>query len=384
MPIRIMHIVDHLGKGGLENGLVNLINGLDPDRFEHVVYAIRRLGPNAERLPKDRVRILCQCKQDTDSRFELPVLVRAIRAVRPDVVHSRNWASIESVPAARLAGCAVVHGEHGLETDAKVKEPRRRIWFRRLAYEVAHQVLSVSHQLKDLHARRTGFDAARITVIHNGVDGRRYFPDPAARVRVRRELGLAAEEFCIGCVGNLLPVKDHLTMLRAVERFGGDEGWRLIIVGEGSERPALERFLEGHPAIQERVTLMGTSDRVPELLNAMDVYVLPSVSEGICNSLLEAMSTGLPVIATATGGNPEVVVDGDSGWLFPVGDCGKLAAQLRVLRNRRDLRERLAQEAVCRVRAEFSMESMIRKYAQVYEATGQAASAAPVRVAARV
>jgi glycosyltransferase involved in cell wall biosynthesis len=114
------------------------------------------------------------------------------------------------------------------------------------------------------------------------------------------------------------------------------------------------------------------------------VYVLPSMAEGICNSLLEAMSTGLPVIATSTGGNPEVVVDGVSGWLFPVGDCGRLAEQLRLLRARHDLRAQLAQEAVRRVRAEFSIESMVRKYAQVYETLGRTASAAPVSVAARV
>lgn len=380
-----MHVVDHLGKGGLENGLVNLINGLDPDRFEHVVYAIRRLGPNADRLPKDRVRIICQGKQDTDTRFQLPRLAREIRAVRPDIVHSRNWGSVEAVPAARIVGCAAVHSEHGLEMDANAKEPRRRIWFRRLAYELANQVLSVSDQLKELHARRTGFNAGRVTVIHNGVDGARYFHDPDSRARTRRELGLSEYEFCIGCVGNLLPVKDHMTMLRAVGRFGSDVGpWRLIIVGEGSERPALQRYLEEHPTIKGHVSLMGTSDRVPELLNAMDVYVLPSLAEGICNSLLEAMSTGLTVIATSTGGNPEVVVDGVSGWLFPVGDCGRLAEQLRLLQERQDLRAQLSQEAVRRVRAEFSIESMVRKYAQVYETLGRTASAAPVSIAARV
>jgi sugar transferase (PEP-CTERM/EpsH1 system associated) len=386
MPIRIMQVVDHLGKGGLENGLVNLIDGLDPYRFEHVVYAIRRLGPNADRLPKDRVRIICQGKQDTDSRFQLPVLVRAIREIGPDIVHSRNWAAVEAGIAARLVGsCSVVHSEHGLETDASASEPRRRKWFRRLAYESASQVVSVSHQLKHLHAGRTGFNPDRIAVIHNGVDGRRFFPNPVARTRLRHELGLSQDEICIGCVGNLLPVKDHMTVLKAVERLGGNIGpWRLLIVGEGSERPALERFLNEHAECRGRVSLMGTSDHVAELLNAMDVYVLSSASEGICNSLLEAMSTGLPVIATDTGGNPEVVVDGQSGWLFPVGDWNGLADRLALLAARGELREQLGQQAICRVRAEFSLESMIRKYAQVYERLGRTAAATPAGVAARV
>jgi sugar transferase (PEP-CTERM/EpsH1 system associated) len=379
-----MHVVDHLGKGGLENGLVNLIHGLDPRRFEHIVYTIRGLGPNAERLPQDRVRIICQGKRDTDSRFQVPQLARAIREVKPDIVHSRNWAAVEAVIAARLAGsCSVVHSEHGLETAASAKEPRRRIWFRRIAYELAHRVLSVSDQLRDLHARRTGFNANRITVIHNGVDGRKFFPDPAARARVRRELNLSENDFCIGCVGNLLPVKDHITVLRAVARLaGGGEPCRLFLVGEGPERVRLECFTEEHPECKGRVTLAGSSDRVPELLNAMDVYVLSSTSEGICNSLLEAMSTGLPVLATATGGNPEVVVDGESGLLFPVGDFVRLAAELKRLCVETELRRELGRQALRRVREEFSIEAMVRKYDEVYESLGRRTATA-VGVVAR-
>jgi sugar transferase (PEP-CTERM/EpsH1 system associated) len=383
MPIRIMHVVDHLGKGGLENGLVNLINGMDPNEFEHVVYAIRRLGPNADRLPKERVRVICQGKKDTDSPFQVWTLARGIREVKPDIVHSRNWAAVEAVLAARMVrSCAAVHSEHGLESAANVKEPWRRIWFRRLALELAHRVLSVSHHLKELHARRTGFDADRITVIHNGVDGRRFFPDPATRARVREELRLSEDEFCIGCIGNLLPVKDQMTVLKAVADLGGSlQNWRLLIVGEGPERPKLQRFIDEHREWRGRIHLLGTSDRVPELLNAMDLYVLPSVAEGICNSLLEAMSSGLPVIASAVGGNPEVAVDDESGLLFPAGDFRGLAERLMLVRTKPDLRRQLAQRALRRVREQFSIESMIRNYEQLYAGLRASAGAAPVNLA---
>jgi sugar transferase (PEP-CTERM/EpsH1 system associated) len=375
MPIRIMHVVDHLGKGGLENGLVNVIENLDSTRFEHVVYAIRKLGANGDRLIQSGVRVVCQGKRDTDSPVQIGRLARAIREVRPDIVHSRNWAAVEAVLAGRwVRSCKVVHSEHGLEAHANAGEPRRRVWFRRLAYELAHRVLSVSYQLRDLHARRTGFAAERISVIHNGVDRRRFFPDPRMRARMRQELGLAEDEFCVGCVGNFFPVKGHATALEAMQELAARrENWRLLLIGEGPERSKLEKFVAERPAWNHRVSFLGTSDRIPELMNAMDVYVLPSVAEGISNSLLEAMASALPVIAANTGGNPEVVVDGDSGLLFPVGDARALAGHLMALEADSERRRAFADRALRRVREEFSLDSMIAKYAGLYESLGRAA-----------
>jgi sugar transferase (PEP-CTERM/EpsH1 system associated) len=384
-PIRIMHFVDSLGKGGLENGLVNLVNRLDPLRFEHIVYAIRRLGPNADCLPGERVRVMCLGKKDTDSPLQAGALLRGIREVQPDIVHSRNWGAVEAVIAGKWArSCAVVHSEHGIESAASEKEPLRRRCFRRLAFELADRVVSVSYQLRDLHAGRTGFAAHKIRVIHNGVDSRRFHPDPETRVRVRKQLGILPEEFCVGCVGNLLPVKDHLTLFQAFDKVVGvSKTWRLLLLGEGSERPKLEAFADAHPEWRNRVSLLGSSDRVGELLNAMDVYVLPSLSEGISNSLLEAMATGLPVIATATGGNPEVIRDGECGLLFPTGDSGRLAENLLELRAQNDLRVRLGQRALRRVADAFSIDSMVRNYAQMYENLVSVATA-PLRAMAGV
>jgi glycosyltransferase involved in cell wall biosynthesis len=120
---------------------------------------------------------------------------------------------------------------------------------------------------------------------------------------------------------------------------------------------------------------MGSSNRVPELLQAMDVFVLPSLAEGICNALLEAMASGLPVVATAVGGNPEVVVDGESGLLFPVGDSRALATHLSEIRTQRGLGLQLGQRAVQCVREKFSVDSMVQKYAELYRSVGPAVSA---------
>lgn len=383
-PIRILHVVDSLGQGGLENGLVNLIQRLDPNRFENVVYAIRGLGFNADRLPRDRVRVICLGKKEAESRIQISALARGIRDVKPDIVHSRNWAAIEAVIAGRwVRSCAVLHSEHGLERNTFAHEPLRRIWFRRLAFELADQVLSVSHQLKDLHAQRTGFPARKIAVIHNGVDGRRFYPETATRIRVRAELGVSEGEFCIGAVGSLSPVKDHMTLLEAAANIDETcKDWRLFIIGEGPERQKLEAFVDDR-RLKTHVSFLGSSDRVPDLLMALDVYVLSSVTEGISNSLLEAMATGVPVLVSATGGNPEVVIDGSSGLLFPVGNFRQLAKQLLLLRAQRELRVGLGQNALRRVREDFSIDSMVQKYDQLYESF-RPATKASMQTLARV
>ena len=367
MPLKIMHVVNNLGKGGLENGVVNLINGMDARRFEHVVCTIRGLGGNAERLPSDRVQVVNLGETGTFTRLQLPLLLRVIRDVKPDVVHSRNWGAIEAVVAARCARVGgVVHSEHGLERSAAFAEPKRRRWFRRIAYELSDRVVAVSDQLRRLHADRTGFPAEKIHVIHNGVDRTIFAPDAECRIRVRQEFGIADTEFCIGSVANLLPVKDHVTLFEAVGRLPQTIPWRLLLAGDGSERPRLERLADERAALRGRVTFLGSTNRVAALLNAFDAFVLPSLSEGICNSLLEAMATGLSVVATDVGGNPEIVVQEESGLLFPVRDIEALTRGLQRLAADPTLRRTLGDGALRRVRDEFSMEAMIASYEALY------------------
>jgi sugar transferase (PEP-CTERM/EpsH1 system associated) len=372
MPIRIMHVLHSMGNGGLENGLLNLLERMDARRFEHVVCTVRGLGPRAERLPRDRVPIVALGPEGSTSRFQTPALVRTIRQFEPDIVHSRNWGAIEAVFAGRLMGRAVIHSEHGLEAEAGANEPTRRAYLRRLAFEASNRVVSVSFQLRDLHAARTGFPARRIAVIHNGVDRGRFYPDAETRRSVRRELRIDDNELCIGCVANLFAVKDHMTLLAALRRLSTQRtGWRLLLIGEGPERARLEAFIGQHPDLARRASLLGSSTRVPALLRAMDVFVLPSVAEGINNSLLEAMATGVAVIASAVGGNSEVVVDRESGLLFPPGDVDTLCNRLRSLLKDADRRRQLAQRATQRIDEQFSIQSMVHTYEQLYGNVGR-------------
>jgi len=378
--LRILHVLDNLGNGGLQNGLSNLIDRLDPERFEHVLCAIRPVeDKHVHPFSPDRARTMCIGDRKL-SRVQIPALLRVIKQMRPHIVHSRNWAAIEAVPAARLAGrCGIIHSEHGIDQDTAQAEPRRRSCLRRLAFELADRVLSVSRIIRDLHSRRTLYPAEKIQVINNGVDNKRFRPDPVVRMRVRRELGIGDNDFCLGSVGNLVPVKDQLTIMRALVEFSNTTpGWRLLLAGDGPELRSLTEFATTRPECRGRILFLGRSKRIPELLNAMDIYVLSSITEGINNSLLEAMATGLPVVASRTGGNPEVVLEGETGLLFPVGDPDTLAAHLSTLYADDGLRQRFSTAACARVAQDFSMVSMVHQYEQLYLSVAPVAGVAEV------
>jgi sugar transferase (PEP-CTERM/EpsH1 system associated) len=368
-----MHVIEALGiGGGVENGIANLVQRMDPRRFEHVLCAVFRVGPQTEQYIASNVSILNLEQKARKCSVQVGPLARALRQVRPDIVHSRNWGALEAVAAGRFVQfCSVIHSEHGFEVDPAT-EPRRRQWIRRAAFELAHGVFSVSYQLRNMLARRTGFSARKIGVIHNGVNVTRFRQDRAAGIEFRRELGISDEEFCIGCVGRLNRIKDYPTMLRAAEVFSRScDSWRLVIAGSGSELGVLQGMVDSNPALRGRVHFLGSTTRIPEFLNAIDVYVLPSICEGISNSLLEAMATGLPVIVSDTGGNPEVVDRGGSGLLFRVGDSDRLAEQLLLLYRDRAARVEFGRQALRRVHAEFSLDSMIRQYEEMYTGFAQ-------------
>jgi sugar transferase (PEP-CTERM/EpsH1 system associated) len=366
MPIRILHVVDNmLGMGGMEKNIINLIQRMDPERFEHVVCVIRRVGALADDIPRNRGTLICLDKTQDGRSFLGWTLARQIARVQPDIVHSRNWGAIEAILAGRCApACALVHSEHGMDAGSAGFQPWRRRMMRGMAFYLADQVFSVSCALRDFYARNTGFPARRIAVIHNGVDTERFYPQDTGRRRVRERLEIGPGEFCIGAVGRLETVKDLPTLVRAAAVAA--KKWRLLFAGDGSEACALQSLVSRFPELHERTSFLGEIHDIPEFLNALDVYVLPSIYEGISNSLLEAMATGLPVIASAVGGNTEVIVDGDSGLLFPAGDTAALASRLTAVFERPEFRARLGQRGLARVKENFSLNSMVQKYEDLY------------------
>ena len=360
--IRIMHVVHTLATGGTEAGVRKLLSGLDPAVFEQIVCTVTSASaePNA--------RVVTLGRGNSRAGFLVPDLVRVFRQEKPDIVHSRNWGTIEAVPASKLAGVPVaVHSEHGRDLQTMGRQPWRRRTFRRACFGWANYVFAVSTELRSYYASELRMNASRMGVITNGVDMNRFRPNAALRQAMRGQLGVSPETFVAGTVSRLDPVKDHRTLLRALEIVNGHHpDILLVIIGDGPERAGLQRDVEASPVLSQHVRFVGESGDVPEWLNSFDVFALPSLSEGMSNTLLEAMAAGVPPVATSVGGNPEVIENERSGLLFAAGDHVALAARLQQLAGDPARRQSLAFGARRRIESCFSLERMLDNYAQMY------------------
>ncbi len=366
--LRIMHVLACLGNGGTEFGILKLKGGLDDQRFEHRICTTR--GFDAEFVQTHRLNEILFVAAGSRPGFQFPMfrLRKIFRQYRPHIVHTRNWGGLEAVLAARLAGVPVViHSEHGYEVSNLNGVPLRQKAFRRLAYSMADQIFTVTGELRDYHAQQGWIKPGRITVIHNGVDTIRYSPSAYSRELVRHEYGIPSRRFVIGSVGRLVSIKDHGTLLRAAERLVQCEvDAHVLLVGLGPEAERLKGQVNDSLALKGRVTFAESPDRVPEFLNGMDVFALTSLKEGMSNTLLEAMATGLPMVATSVGGNPEVLGEMCSEWLFAPGDVGALSERLLRLAKDPAIRLHLGNEGRRRALEMFSLEGMMQRYSDLY------------------
>ena len=366
--IRILHVVSRLGLGGTEHGVLKLLRGLAPEEFEHVICAVRGIDSAFGERVHPQVKLYSVGHPKPGFQFPLLRLARLMRELRPHIVHSRNFGALDAVPAARMAGVPVaIHSEHGYELELVAGLPLRRRLVCRAVFPMADAVLTVTKELREFHSRQSWTKKGRFRVIYNGVDTERFFPRPEEAAKSRGEQGIPPGKIVIGSIGRLVPIKDHRTLLKAAERLlSNGKDIHVLIVGAGPELKGLQTHVRQSSALQGRVSFAGASDNIPELLSAIDIFVLPSISEGMSNTILEAMASGVPVIAGRTGGNPELIAEERCGRLFTPRDDAGLAEQIAHLANNAQLRAALGSAGRDRVIHDFSLARMIAQYRDLY------------------
>ncbi len=370
MSLRVVHLVTSFDTGGLQNGIVNLINHSDALRVEHVVLSMWPETDLSWRLNAGKVQSLGLERGRVPRAWRR--VAEALKELSPQVLHTRNWGTYpDGIRAARAAGVkACVHGFHGRDVhNARGEILRRRVLGRLLAFRT-DRIVTLTPTMKREYVRDFRVPERMVEVIPNGID--------LARVGEHEADEGLRSSYTVSAVGRLDPVKNFSLLIRAFHacrnRAPTD---RLVIAGDGPERGRLEALVRDL-GLGSAVVFLGLRKDVPAVLKAADVFVQPSIYEGMSNTLVEAMACGVPVIATDVGGNADVVGRDDEAVLVPSGDTTALRCALERLRDDADERRRLGAAGRDRVTERFTLERMVERYTSLYEEVAGSAVGRPV------
>lgn len=371
MPL-IAHVVYRFDIGGLENGVVNLINRLPQSSWRHAVVALTDVSAAfTQRVQRQDVQYVSLHKSPGHLWNIYPRLVSVFRRLQPALVHTRNLAALEAAVPAWAAGIGTrIHGEHGRDSTDPDGARRRYQWVRRAYSPFVSRYVALSQDLESYLRDRVGIAPDRIAQIYNGVDTERFHPAAAARNAIDGSPFSSADHWLAGTVGRMDHVKDQGTLARAFVQAvrinpAARERMRLIIVGEGVVRAEAERILHDG-GVRDLAWFAGERNDIAHIMRGLDCFVLPSLGEGISNTILEAMACALPVVATRVGGNAELVEDGVSGRLVPAADPHAMAQTMVDYFEAPERARRHGRAARLRVKQNFSLDRMVDRYHQLY------------------
>ncbi|HID56525.1 TPA: glycosyltransferase [Candidatus Poribacteria bacterium] len=364
MGHKILHITLSIDRGGLETLVLRLCAGIG-DGFEPLICTFSPGGDLQSGFKRLCVPVYHLVKPEGLTPF-LPLRVASlIGELKVDLIHTHNVGPlIYGGLASIITGLPLVHTEH---SRLPQHEKRLRSIEKALSLK-ASKIVAVSKCVADQLINEQGIRPDKVMIIPNGVDVDLFAKARQGRDDVRKELGIGDGEIVIGTVGRLAAVKDYATLIQAfaLVKAGEEKTVKLLMVGDGPEREKLERTAD-EIGVREHVIFLGMRDDVPELMAAMDIFALSSIDEGLPLAILEAMSAGLPIVATEVGGIPEAVEHGLNGFLLPPRSPQRMAIALQKLIDEPELRRRFSIWARRRVVERFSIRAMIKAYRSIYK-----------------
>ena len=367
---RVLHLVDTLNVGGTEKQLAQVVLRMHAAGSDVVVGCLRAEGPLLQVLREAGIPVVEFRKEKTLLSFngvrQLLRLAAYLRSEKFDVMHAHDlWASLLGVPAARFARTPVIISSRRYLADLDWYTPwRNRVI--RLIYRLSTRVVVNSRAVQERLVVRDRLPAKKVPVLYNAVDVERF--GGARRNRAKLLPNIPERATVIAVLANMYSrVKGHACLISAARIVCASRPDVLfLLIGDGTERPALEA-LSREAGLDKNVVFIGSRTDVPELLACCDLSVLPSDAEGFPNALLESMSAGLAVVATAAGGSKEIIQNGTNGLLAPPGNPEALAfAILRVIRDPR-LAKDLARAGREHVKTHFSFERLLAEMDQLYK-----------------
>jgi len=371
-PIHIVHIVYSFATGGLENGVVNIINQLPANEYRHSILCLTDHNDAFfTRIISSNTRIYDLHKAEGKSVTWMYSCWKLLRKLKPDICHSRNLSALEAQIPAFFANISTrIHGEHGWDVNDLGGRNLKYQKLRRILKPLIHHYVALSKEASFYLKDTIHVPPNKITHICNGVDVNKFVPN---KNRALLPAGFANENSVVfGTVGRLAEVKNQTFLLSAFitlwkKQVVQQNNLRLVIVGDGILMPKLKSMVEQAGA-QSVVFFAGQQDNVHEWMNQMDIFVLPSLAEGVSNTLLEGMACGLPYIATNVGGNADLVLpQHENTHIVEVNNNQQL---ITAMQHYVDSPSRIAQDSTL-VRAHctknFSLAGMVEKYHQLYQ-----------------
>ena len=367
----IVHLVYRFAIGGLENVVVQLINGLPHDEFRHTVITLTDADEKfCSRIDRPDVEIISLHKPPGQPFRLYPRMFRLLRRLRPDVFHSCNLAALEFAPVAMASGVPLrVHAEHGWDAhDPNGSNPRYQKIRKLYRHFVSHYI-AVSQDLDDYLARKIGIPAHSRSLFANGVDTKAFAPSSAPELPAECPF-VPRQHWLVGTVGRMQTVKNQPFLARAFVRLiqqppEAASRARLVLIGDGPLRPEVERILE-EGGVSALTWMPGARSDIARLLQSLDCFVLPSEAEGTSCTLQEAMACGLPAIATAVGGTPQLVTEGVTGTLLAPNDDEALSEALWVYYSNQKMATEQGQAARTFAEANFSLAHMLDRYRRLF------------------
>jgi len=362
MPVDLLYLITELSMGGAQRALLHLLGGYNRERFTPTVACLY----NGDGAAARAIRALDIPVYDAQMRGKADLqalchLYRHIRNQRPTILHTSLFhANLPGRFFGRLVGVPIIISSE--RTMAMESEWRYRL--NRWTISMVDRVVAVSKEVGEFSISHIRLPAQKVVVIYNGVEIPSLSPD--TREKARLELGLPPDALVCGAVSRLDPVKGIDDLILAFAQVEATRAAYLVIVGEGPERQRLEKIVQDI-GVSDRIIWAGYRAGVPHLLPAFDIFVQPSMHEGLPNTVLEAMAAGLPVIATGVGGTPELVVNGKTGLLVPPANPAALADAITALSENPVARGSMGWAGRQRVQQHFTIEEMVQKTEQLYE-----------------
>ncbi len=342
------------------------------DKYRHMIICLKGSTDFSQRLKRKDVAIIDLEKQDGQDWHSFVRLYQILKKHKVDIVHTRNLGTIEYQIPALLAGIkGRVQGEHGWDVFDPEGNNKKYQWLRRLLGYFIQVFIPLSLHLQSYLVEKVKIPANKIHRICNGVDTQKFYPQKNKQRVDDCPLPFGKNNIYMGTVGRMHGVKDQITLVKAfiiLLKKNTDLVGKvyLLLIGDGDLKQQAIDLLEQNQ-LQQYAWLAGERQDIAELMRSLDIFVLPSQAEGISNTILEAMATGLPVVATEVGGTPELVVSGKTGVLVPPSNPEKMADALYSLIVGQKLRQQQGKNSLQRVLENFSIQAMVNNYTKVYD-----------------